>query len=400
MRGFASLSYEETQNQLTAVLTVIVIFAYIECSLGNYKGLECHVRALSVFMNTLHQKSGDPFVKALLTAWMQPRLVAWWARAYFSSMEAQLQLPSIPLPGILRSSFELFEERRVQVLSIMCESHRLNVIATLKHWAPADMLGSMSSACTGYDTIATCYTLLAAEARRLDEWLLNLPPSEQPFSEDTTGRCISMSSETALYFLSHDSALNYAYYIVARIMQCTGFLRCLSTRDPKVLGHECSKTEPWVRQLLRIAQGSDLRKSITQNVYTIGISGLLLAAFFRCQDLSLGSNIENWLQALDELEPTEEGNMPIFQALSVVRAINRQRTMGRDIFAVSKLVDGPDGAKFSCYCGQIIDSLLVYGKIRSTGEFFVDCISVEGQHTESRGEGIGRVSLLQSLGGG
>lgn len=74
----------------------------------------------------------------------------------------------------------------------------------------------------------------------------------------------------------------------------------------------------------------------------------------------------------------------MFQALSVIRAVRKQRVMGRDVFAVSQPVDNVGGTKFDCYCSQMIGSLFVHGKLRSMGDLFTEHVLVDGQR--SRGD--------------
>ncbi|KAK5053684.1 hypothetical protein LTR84_001645 [Exophiala bonariae] len=370
------MSYQEYRKHLPVALLVILIFAYIEYSSGNFEAFDHHIRGLTTFLDTLQQESGDPSIKSLLAAWMQARLVVWWSRAYYRSVEAQINLPSVPLPAILYSNFGQFEERRVLVLSIMCESHRLNTQAVLKYCSSGLMRTDADARQLDHE-FEEIQTMLRTEAGKLDEWLLGLPPTEKPRMRDITEHSASM--DTSIYFQSHDAALNYAYYLVARITQSTECLSLLPTRTPHLLGHEFSETKPWILLLLRIAQGIDIKTAVTRNTYTIGFSGLLLAAFLRCQDLALSRLIENWLQALENLTPTEEGSFPVFQILSVIKAINSYRFMGRDVFAVSQPIDDLGGPKLGCYCSQKIDSLFVHGKLRSTGDFFTELISIDGQ---------------------
>lgn len=372
IRKFTSLTQDDYRTNISLVLTILVLFGYIEASMGNFKGYYCHVQGLSGFLEDLRQTTGEPVFKSLLAAWMQSQYLIWWARTYFSSLNVQHHLPSVPLPSVLQGGFESLHERRVVVLSILCESHRLNTKATLRHWKPdmiTDEAAASASAGIGADETDDMeyYKLLHEESKKLDEWVLHLPLVEQPLADDSLG--------APLFFHSHDAALNFAYHIVARIMQCTEFLKHLPTRER--LGSECYETEPWVRLLLRVSQGTDLRTSIIRNNYTIAFSGLLLAASLRCQDLSIGIEIESWLQALANTKPTEEGAFPVYQSLGVVKALNIQRAMGRDVFGVSQPVDDGGGTpKFSAYNSQKIDDLLVHGKSRDTGELFTECVSL------------------------
>lgn len=105
---------------------------------------------------------------------------------------------------------------------------------------------------------AECISLLCQEATKLDELLLHLPPSEQPIYEPNGTR------STAIYLQSHDAVLNYAYHVVARIMQLAGLLRELYNQATPDHKDECYKTELWVQILVEIAQGAEMRTSLTQ----------------------------------------------------------------------------------------------------------------------------------------
>lgn len=314
--------------------------------MGNFEGFYCHFKGLSAFLMDLGEIAGDPVVKSLLTSWMQIRFVVWWARACFCSLDVLRRLPPVPLPRLLEGSLvDSLYEKRVVVLSIMCESHRLNCNAVLSHWS--SLADSNDWKNRGQYTIdddndeLNYYMPLPEEARKLDECILHLRLSEQPLPIDND------VDDTPIHFQSHDAALNYAYYALARIMQCTNTLRHLSIR-PDSHSPESSSEEAWIR-LLRITKGINLHVSASRNSYTIGFSGLLLAALLRCQDLSLGLEIQSWLQNLESVQPTEEGAFPVYQVVGVAKAINRQRMMGRNIYGVTQPVDDSGVPKVTSY---------------------------------------------------
>ncbi|RAL03197.1 Zn(II)2Cys6 transcription factor domain-containing protein [Aspergillus ibericus CBS 121593] len=376
IKRFTALNELDYQQNATIVLAVLILFAYVESSMGNFHGFNCHVEGITRLLFELPEASNDSMINALLTSWMQVRYVVWWARAYFSSIDVHQQLPSIHLPRSLTGNSP--HERRVTVLSIMCESHRISCQSILEHWSRS-MGPENPSLDVNDQEYKRCCFLLNEEGKRLNEWLGSLPPSEQPIYTDAVrhiGECDD--STPAIYFQTHDAALSFAYYVVARIMQGTGILRNLHTRDPEDLGHECCEEEPWVRMLLQIAKGVDMRTSLTRNNYTIGFSGLLLAALLRCQNPALCREIQNWLQHLQDLQPTEEGAFPVYQTLGVVKAINQQRVMGRDIFAVTQpLDDGGGTPKLTSYNSQSIDILLFHGKSHVSGQLFTDFVCID-----------------------
>lgn len=375
---FTKFGQSEWQHNFITVLTILVLFTYIESTRGNFEGYKCHVRGLRVlldheFSSTNKTSKDNSLVRNLLTAWMQPQFQVWWARSYFSTLDVQQQQPRIVLPDILlqqAQSTSLYE-RRTAVLSIMCESHRLNMTTTL---------GYFNGSVPHVQNIKRCCQLLAEEAEKLDRWVLCLPVSEQPLNNNNNNNKafdnVSRTSIEPLFFESHDASLNYAYYAIARIMQCTTFLHLLNDPQQYQQRYEV-EVEPWIRLLLRILLGVDKRACTRQNNYTIGLSGLVLAALLRCQDLASGLCLESWLRTLRDIQPTEEGSFPVYQAHAVARAINHQRMVGRDVFAVSLPVDDGGGCpKFRSYNNQIIDRLLIHGRCRTTGGLFTDCIRI------------------------
>ncbi|KAJ5735431.1 uncharacterized protein N7483_000556 [Penicillium malachiteum] len=367
IKDFTSLKQINTKSSLA--FTVLVLFAYIESSMGNFEGFNCHVQGLERFLAELKDEPGEGSFNALLTAWMQIRFVVWWARAYFSRLDIHRNLPPVPLPRKLEGRFETTEERRVNVLNVMCESHRLNSKAILKHWSHDSDLD---------DEYEITYLKLAREAKKLDLWLSNLPIIEQPSDSESYSHLSSEGGlDRPIFFQSHDAALNFAYYVLARIMQCTRSLHHLQNRKlHEELEHD--EEQGWIRLLLQIANGSSMQTSVSKNSYTIGFSGILLAVLLRCQDLTLSLEIERWLDFLHALQPTEDGAFPIYQTLGVARMVNQQRMMGREIYGVSQLEDDGGGfPKFTAYNSQSISSLLLHGVCNITGSLFTECVSIE-----------------------
>ncbi|KAL2837056.1 hypothetical protein BJY01DRAFT_47697 [Aspergillus pseudoustus] len=386
IRSFASLTHGELISNAAVAFTVLVLFAYIESSMGNLMAFNCHAQGLESILLELSRRIGDEAsLRAFFAAWMQIRFVVWWARAYYSILDVHRGLPSVPLPdALLQGCLGSIHERRVVILSIMCESHRLNSSQILSYWsrqadikAPDDNRGEGND---GKSLQRTCEKLVG-EARKLDNWILNLPLSEQPLmfdSIDFPGHACNLDDlHTPIYFQSHEAALNFAYYAVARIMQCTCTLHQLQYPNSHQSELISNEEEPWVRLLLRIAKGTDIRMSISRNNYTIGFSGLLLAAALRCQTLSLGIDIEAWLGTLQSLHPTEEGAFPVYQTLAVVKAINQRRTVGRDVFGVTLPVDDGGGSpKFTCYNSQSISTLLLHGRCSFSGALLTEPVGI------------------------
>ncbi|KAL4925521.1 Zn(II)2Cys6 transcription factor domain-containing protein [Aspergillus undulatus] len=309
VRQTRSQLYYPSATRKFMVFTVLVLFTHIESSMGNFQGSQCHVQGLTNFFMELHGVIGDAMLKALLSAWMQVRYVVWWARHLGS-----------------------LQERRLVVLSIMCESHRLNSKETLDHWGPAVALRD-SSSCINPGIMGNGarkpFMQLADQTKKLEEWLLYLPPSEQPLPANPGTSNLDRSNV------------------------------------------------PLFRLLLRITKGTKLAESVAKNSYTIGFSGLMQATILRCRNASLGTEIQEWLEDLQSLQSTEEGASPVYQTLAVVKAVNQRRNIGREIFAVTlPRDDAGEIPKSTVYNSQSISTLLFHERCRASGELFTNCVRI------------------------
>ncbi|KAJ5085479.1 hypothetical protein N7532_010250 [Penicillium argentinense] len=380
IRKFTALSEYECQNTPIVILTVLTIFAYIESSMGNFHGFNCHDQGMSSLLLNLNVSLKDPTLEALLAAWLQIRIVVWWGRAYFCSLQVLQHLPSALLPELLQDGSASPHRRRVTVLGIMCESHRLNFQRVLKHWEPTNTEVSEHQEHLGeVEDYTQTISKLAMQSSELDIWVSELPPSDLPIENHGHLEGSEMNlQENSIHFQSHEAALNYAYYVVGRIMQCTGLLEALRMNESPPSAHEFTEEEEWTLLLLRIVKGTDMQKSLTMNNYTIGFSGLLLTALLRCRSHSLGLEIQNWLQGLANLQSTEEGAFPLYQTLGVAKAINRQKEIYRDVLGATQPVDDDGGTpKFNAYNSQPISTLLFHGICKYSGALFSECVSID-----------------------
>ncbi|OGM41726.1 hypothetical protein ABOM_009885 [Aspergillus bombycis] len=261
----------------------------------------------------------------------------------------------------------------------MSESHRINTAAVISFWwnihlPPLDnTLGSMDD----------CTSLLRTEEKKLNEWHSQLTPIELPM-ESSSPSFDEAQPNTGhvppLRFQRHPFAMNYAYYIVARIMQSECFLNGLqqcASGDRTAPVNDESITR-WMRILLRIVAGLSKVECATRNVYTIGISNLLVACILRCSDLDMGLWIQNWLQDFLSIPILEEGSFPICQALEIVRLVNKERRSGKDVYAIGVTKeDGGGNGKYFSYQSQTIYELVLLGRIRETGCMYSESVSVE-----------------------
>lgn len=254
------------------------------------------------------------------------------------------------------------------ISSILCESHRLHQKMLLGTFLLASDQTTINLNSTDQWYKAGMYReLLTLQAEKLIIWEQNLPLADLPASLE--GEVQYLFPEgllvTPLQFSSHNAAMNYAYFISARLMQDAPI---------DLSGEHITDSDHWVFLLLRITAGIDRQTCLRDNTYTIGLSSLLLAALLHTCSLDIGIWIEDWLQGFQKNAQSpalEEGSFPLAQITTVVSVINQQRRLGRNVFAVSQAEDdGGGNGKVDSYDSQDIKVVWLHGRERATGARF------------------------------
>lgn len=332
------------------LLAVLVVFCYIESTMGTFPGFNCHAQGIAKFIQTAgaknkHVAATTDIGHRLLSAYLHSRYQSWWRRLHFSSFEHQCGQPSMALSDVVASILWSVDAKRTLVTAILCESYRLNVIASLKRWEDRN------------SDVSECIALLENESRKLDDWESRLLPFELPTEPLNDTGDLSLTVKPLL-FASHDNAMDYAYYVVARIMQCTETFR----QSSHAIQNETKTTTYWLTILVRVITGLQKTTCAKLNVYSIGISSLLLSCLQRCPNLSIGRWIEAWLLDLLASSVLEEGSFPVAQALAVAALVNKERGAGNEICAIGLVEDdGGGGGKYDSYSSQYIDRVVVNG---------------------------------------
>ncbi|RAL03123.1 uncharacterized protein BO80DRAFT_453336 [Aspergillus ibericus CBS 121593] len=304
--------------------------------MGKFAGFRCHAQGVDTFIRAhFHTIVASHLGCELTAAWIMAR-----------NHNCQSGLPLSPeIANILQS----VNARRARVTSILCESYRISSIALLQ-LAPYGARQSLHS------SVEQCLASLQTESSKLDDWHSALPQSELPIDPSFASfQAASHSQEfiRPLLFTSHLLAMNYAYYLSGRIMQCTA------------LFHPHSH--------LRLDRQTCLR----ENVYSIGISSLLACCVLRCHEMTFIKWVENWLRGWRELDTLEEGSFPIAQALEVTRLVREEKDAGNEVYAVALPEDdGGGGGKFTSYCSQQFDRLVLVGRRSDTGRLYSEMVPV------------------------
>lgn len=350
-------------------MTILVLFSCLESSIGNFLRFHNHSRGIANLIRRL-STGLDPTssMTDLLAAWMQTRYHSWWIRLYFSTFTFQLEQSSLSAPAFLEDNIESNNVRRAMILSILCESHRLHQKMLLGTFLLASDQTTINLNSTDQWYKAGMYReLLTLQAEKLIIWEQNLPLADLPASLE--GEVQYLFPEgllvTPLQFSSHNAAMNYAYFISARLMQDAPI---------DLSGEHITDSDHWVFLLLRITAGIDRQTCLRDNTYTIGLSSLLLAALLHTCSLDIGIWIEDWLQGFQKNAQSpalEEGSFPLAQITTVISVINQQRRLGRNVFAVSQAEDdGGGNGKVDSYDSQDIKVVWLHGRERATGARF------------------------------
>ncbi|KAH0522981.1 hypothetical protein TsFJ059_008042 [Trichoderma semiorbis] len=393
LRKMLRWSSEEFDLYPMLAFIALILFCYVESSMGNFKEFYTHSQGVE----NLLKKSANlvfPHGSGLLAAWVEVKMQNWWRRAYFGVPEFFQAYTDPLLDPKLQLILDTDSGRIATILWILCESHRLNTAARIACWARArqpDDGRTTRKSTTFTDNTASSseHTMRPSEfvalmemySEKLEMWRASIPNWIEVTGNANCPKYLDIRSpeNEAIYFPSHKLAMNMAYYVAARVMQCSGPLESFASASIHNIDDIYEETEAWIFILLRIAAGISWQECISLNAYTIGFAGLLLSCALCSRRLETGLWIEEWLE--NRLEPGrfEEGNFPVFQILDAVRLINRERRNGVDVVSLFQTVDDGGGrGKFGSYSSQRIWSMLVYGRCRNTGELISYYVSTRG----------------------
>jgi len=353
----------------THTLAALVLFCYMESTMGNFTAFQFHTDGIAKFIQLKSAEIPPEIGNQLLAAWTLSRYQNWWRRMNFSSFSFQLDQPSIRLNEEVTNTLISVDAKRAIVISILCESYRINTVGGLQLWADQTQILD--------PTIEECIALLDSESQKLDGWHSTLADSELPIECSSHVELTVNNEFRPLVFESHYYAMNYAYYVVSRIMQCTNILHEHLPRSEYNQEKNEETISHWTRLLLRITAGFDVMDCAKKNVYSIGISSLLMACLLRCHDQEIDQWIENWLQGWKALNIPEEGSFPIAQVLQVATLVNKERSIGNHIYHIGLPEDDGGGSgKYKSYNSQHVDTLVVKGIRSGLGTLYSESVSI------------------------
>lgn len=359
-----------TTSSTSHILAAMVLLCYFESSMGNFASFACHAQGVDTFINThLSTISSEPIGRELTAACVLAKYHTWWLRMNFSSFSFQLSQGSLSLSPDISNMLRSINARRVIVTSILCESYRVNNIALLQ-LAPC---GTQTSGVT----VEECIAYLRIESMRLDEWHAGVSQSELPIESFSGLMDHGVGGIRPLTFRSHYFAMNYAYYVASRIMQCTALLHELNCARGPSNGPEKKEVNFWMTLLIRIVSGLNKQDCLKGNVYSIGVSSLLTACLLRCQNITIGRWVEKWLHEWGISSIFEEGSFPVFQALETIRLINEEKAAGNEIYAIALPEDDGGGTgKYTSYNSQHFDKIITIGRRGISGRLYSELVPI------------------------
>ncbi|KAF5009933.1 hypothetical protein FDECE_3875 [Fusarium decemcellulare] len=375
LRGISDWVRQSKESQSPITLAVLVLFCCWESSMGNFQDFAIHssgaTKLIQAQENALIQQGSVGY--GLMAAWIRARMNNWWRRMHFSTVDFQRKQAPVSIEPHVEMVLDLADDSKASVLVILCESLRIYSSAVVDYW------DSDATSSPRVDACLYPYTLLMkAQSKKLSTWhtkvpLENLPITSFPSAAPPVTQGDANLIVELLRFQSHDSAMNYAYYVTARVIQTGSLTRTQSCKAETVT----QEAEQWVFILLRIAAGIDWEACICLNTYAIGFSGLLLVCAIHSSNLAVGRWIQDWLEERQSTSHLEEGSFPVLQILQVLRAVNNERARGRDVYAVFQTVDDGGGeGKFHSYHSQTLTSVMVYGRNKESKELLSYSIPV------------------------
>jgi hypothetical protein len=382
----------------TIALSVMTLFGFLESMMGNFTAFNVHAKGIQELFQACH-KSPDKkeYLAQLYAVWVKCETYKWWLRFHFSTIQFQKTLEPFHLSLQYRHVLSDVENRRAIVSLLLCETYRLSNQHIIDVWESmqaddgtqypslenslrlAEHRGAETTLPGRY---AARLASLQRQRQELEQWHARLPISQIPIESDLQQLPLDVPHfgghhVVPLQFTSHISAMNYAYYVAAMILQYQSFFDELRGNRPVVSETSSHDMESLMLLLLRVVAGINWSHCVHLNTYSIGMSNLLPICVLRSRNYSAGLWFQHWLEQRYREGSLEEGSFPIAQCLGLITAINTYRDCGKDIVTFfSPEDDGGGAGKTVSFISQKIESVLVYGKDRQTGLLFSEHVSI------------------------
>jgi hypothetical protein len=396
-RELAEMDYRRQDE--VSVLATLLLFVLIESRLGSFRGAAFHHHGIEHLLSSNHgicdrHKAG----RGLIRVWIALRAQNWSCRIPFTLFDFQRSLLEIGVD--VDWTFESPETRAEAVIVNMLQSWRLSLMILFERYAGRGDMESISSRCCrdvykrmqrsamtpvwtpkvpipdeNYDS------LLGDQHRKLDEWHAALPQSHLPiesFKYRSDAWQLSQFnhsnvSGSCLQFQSHEAAMNYAYYVVARIFQSDEALDEFLSMAPLTDSprRRDSKINHWLLILLRIVAGLDIMTYARRNFYAVGLLDVVKMCYLRlpqCNTILCGL-ADHLVEEFTNHCITYDGSVLISNFKHELQEIEEQRAQARDLFYIMPRFS-PDAKMQPDYSHASLASTMAYGRDRATGKLF------------------------------
>lgn len=386
---------DPAKQEPTSVLATLMLFIYIESHIGSFRGAAFHHHAIEHLLPSQHHFCEQSVLaRDLVRTWTCLRAQNWRHRIPFTVLDFQKSLIDLGLS--VEQLLDPSEARDEAIIINMLQSWRLSLMILFERYTGRGDMESISSRCCRdyYERVQPPamtqpwrpkvpildedYELLLSEQRaKLDQWHAAVPPSHTPHFGNlglkNGARHHLQVNQPPLKFHSHQAAMNYVYYIAARIFQSReGIDEFLC--GPSVPPYHTGQLNPagvdhWIDLLLRIVADLDVMACARHSSYSVGILEILHMCHLRLPRYSqvIGSCIDYLTESYANNCITHEGSTLILGFQHEFEEIEEQRNQGNDVFYVMPR-SSPDAQRELAY--DDTTPLVVYGRDRATGKFF------------------------------
>jgi hypothetical protein len=392
LRELAHLDY--CKQEPTSVLATLMLFTHIESHIGSFRGAAFHHHGIEHLLSARHGFCGQSVLAMdLVRIWTSLRAQNWRCRIPFTLPGFQTSLADIGLDAgqLLNPS----EARDEAVMINMLQSWRLSLMILFERYTGRGDMESISSRCCRdyYARIPPPgvtqpwkpkepipdedYEALLCEQRtELDRWYAALPPSHLPresLGSNSSAPDPLQLGQPPLQFLTQQAAMNYIYYVAARIFQSReGIDEFLA--PPRLFPHHSAQSDHpgvdhWLRLLLRIIAGRDIMVCARHSSYSVGILDILHMCHLRLPRCShiIGIGVHYMITGYANNCIAHEGSALVLGFQHLFEEIEEQRNLGRDLFYVLPRFS-PDCQRQLAYDDTKL--YVVYGRDKTTGKFF------------------------------
>ncbi|KAH7156044.1 hypothetical protein EDB81DRAFT_684244 [Dactylonectria macrodidyma] len=392
LSSLASWTNIDHSKGFNVILTAMILLAHVELLMGDFGQFGSHSMGVDRLLTSFTKSTIRPNRPGceLIANWTQARAHNWWLRFHFGTSKFHRDSEPLACPPWLMSVLEEADDSRAVIMTTLCECCRLNSAIFLRQWDmddvasrhdPVEQISSFHEPGLAISRVEeaslSASSALADQREILDRWHNRLPLSELPieaFMEAPSSASLVDGTSVdvqPLRFTSHYAAMNYAYYVMSRLLLCAAHAQDF---EPHPLDSQEATRQGanyWAFLLMRIAANLDWGECTKLNTFIIGLSGLFLSCAIHSSDNKISLWMQDWLEQRYTTTVLEEGSFPVLQVLQVLRAVLRERREGRVVKAVFTSIEDEGGTgKYGSYNSQHIDSLLVYGYDNATGQKF------------------------------